>query len=100
MLYVTIDALVNAALSSKFGQATACLATLWMAWRLWAFTVRPALLRPNEPRELPYCVPLLGHAVPFFRDAHDTLTRARKYTMSLSMFLQCPFHINQASCLF
>lgn len=27
-----------------------------LSWRLWRFTILP-LLRPNEPRELPYWIP-------------------------------------------
>ena len=27
-----------------------------LVWRLWAFTVHP-MLRPREPRELPYWIP-------------------------------------------
>ena len=29
---------------------------LWLLWRLWAFTVRPALYS-FEPKELPYWIP-------------------------------------------
>ena len=29
---------------------------VYLLWRTWAFSLLP-LLRPHEPRELPYCVP-------------------------------------------
>lgn len=36
--------------------ATLLLATWYMLWRLWRFTIRPHL-RPDEPKELPYWIP-------------------------------------------
>ncbi|KAL9078126.1 MAG: hypothetical protein Q9157_002953 [Trypethelium eluteriae] len=32
---------------------------MYSVWRLWAFTVKPAL-HPDEPKELPYWIPVLG----------------------------------------
>lgn len=32
------------------------LAALWIAWRVWSFTILP-WFRPREPRELPHCIP-------------------------------------------
>jgi hypothetical protein len=32
------------------------LALIYMIWRLWKFTLKP-LLRPDEPKELPYWIP-------------------------------------------
>lgn len=31
----------------------------YLLWRLWAFTLKP-MLRPDEPKPLPYWVPFLG----------------------------------------
>lgn len=36
--------------------ATVGLALCWGAWRLWTFTIVP-ILRPDEPKELPYLIP-------------------------------------------
>jgi hypothetical protein len=35
-----------------------CVAALLLTWRLWRFKVRP-VLRPDEPRELPYWIPCM-----------------------------------------
>ncbi|KAI1262299.1 putative cytochrome P450 [Xylariaceae sp. FL1019] len=48
----------------------------WLIWRLWRFTIQP-LLRPDEPEELPYSVPFIGHGVAFFRDSNLLLARAK-----------------------
>lgn len=32
------------------------LAVCWLFWRLWTFTILPAL-RPTEPKEVPYWIP-------------------------------------------
>lgn len=32
------------------------LAAAWLCWRIWKFTIIPAL-RPDEPKELPYLIP-------------------------------------------
>lgn len=49
-----------------------------LVWRLWRFTILP-ILRPREPRELPYWIPFIGHAPSFFKDADKTLTYGRLY---------------------
>ncbi|KAF2014264.1 cytochrome P450 [Aaosphaeria arxii CBS 175.79] len=51
---------------------------LCLGFRLWAFTIKPAF-RPYEPRELPYWIPVLGHAVQYVKSGQDVITRARKY---------------------
>ncbi|KAK0634373.1 cytochrome P450 [Bombardia bombarda] len=38
-----------------------------VGWRVWMFTVKP-WLRPDEPRDLPYWIPFLGHTVSFFQN--------------------------------
>lgn len=35
----------------------ATLTVLYVGWRLWAFTIAPAFLRPNDPKPLPYALP-------------------------------------------
>ena len=47
-------------------------------WRFWAFTIKAALY-PDEPKELPYWIPFLGHAIGFVRNGQRVLTRGREY---------------------
>ncbi|KAL9102989.1 MAG: hypothetical protein Q9187_009061, partial [Circinaria calcarea] len=47
-------------------------------WRLWKFTIVPILF-PNDPKELPYWVPILGHGVGFFKNSYKVLDDARVY---------------------
>ncbi|KAH8586512.1 cytochrome P450 [Bisporella sp. PMI_857] len=49
-----------------------------LLWRLWTFTVLP-FLYPEMPKTLPYWLPWLGHSIPFFQNADETLKRARLY---------------------
>jgi len=49
-----------------------------LTWRLWTFTIRP-LLTPNEPRPLPYWIPLIGHGFRFLRDSQALFTAGRLY---------------------
>ncbi|KAJ8124791.1 hypothetical protein O1611_g8848 [Lasiodiplodia mahajangana] len=49
-----------------------------LLWRSWRFTIIP-LLYPNDPKELPYWIPFLGHLQPFFQNSNALLTRARLY---------------------
>lgn len=51
---------------------------LLLCWRLWAFTLRPAI-HPDEPKELPYWIPYLGHAIGFVKNVQQMLTRGREY---------------------
>ncbi|KAK4186804.1 cytochrome P450 [Podospora australis] len=64
----------NAALS----RALLCTLLAWAVWRCWKFTVYP-MLHPDEPKELPYLVPVLGHGPAFFKDSNGLLARARQY---------------------
>lgn len=58
--------------------STACLTLLWCGWRLWRFTIFPALY-PEEPRQLPYLIPYVGESSrnfslsvhPDFSRSHD-----------------------------
>jgi hypothetical protein len=49
-----------------------------LSWRLWRFTIRPSFY-PNEPKELPYWIPFIGHAVSFFRNFSEAAANGRKY---------------------
>ncbi|KAH7090470.1 cytochrome P450 [Paraphoma chrysanthemicola] len=49
-----------------------------LAWRLWAFTIKP-LTRRDAPKELPYWLPYFGHAFEFIGNGQGLLTRARLY---------------------
>ncbi|KAF3034468.1 hypothetical protein E8E12_000782 [Didymella heteroderae] len=69
-----MDALLNSP-TSKF-VCTLLLALL--SWRTWRFTLRP-LLHPNEPRELPYWLPFVGHALSILRGFNTTVTRGVQY---------------------
>ncbi|PSN66567.1 cytochrome P450 [Corynespora cassiicola Philippines] len=56
-----------------------------IAWRLWKFTIIP-WLHPQEPRELPYWVPFLGHTGSYVSNGHAVLLRARNYVGSREPF--------------
>nr|POE87629.1 cytochrome p450 18a1 [Quercus suber] len=47
-------------------------------WRLWSFTVKPALY-PRHPKEIPYWIPWLGHALAFVADGQNLVRRGRLY---------------------
>ncbi|OCK77573.1 cytochrome P450, partial [Lepidopterella palustris CBS 459.81] len=49
-----------------------------LVWRVWAFTVVP-ILRPNEPKELPYWIPIIGHGTRFLKDSQSLFTYGREY---------------------
>ncbi|KZF26779.1 cytochrome P450 [Xylona heveae TC161] len=51
---------------------------LLLLWRLWRFTINPAL-HPSEPKEVPYWIPFVGHAVSYVRDSFKTITFGREY---------------------
>ena len=46
-------------------------------WRLYNFVLLP-FLRPNEPKPLPYWIPLLGHVVSFINNQERFLLDAKK----------------------
>ncbi|TVY84366.1 Cholesterol 7-alpha-monooxygenase [Lachnellula suecica] len=50
----------------------------WLAWWAWRFVVEPAL-RPEAPRELPYLIPVVGHARSMFMDSNGLFSYAREY---------------------
>ncbi|KAL8729917.1 MAG: hypothetical protein Q9181_004832 [Wetmoreana brouardii] len=54
-----------------------CLGILF-TWRIWRFTISPRL-HPEEPPELPYWVPFLGHAKSFLSNQDALLSYGRRY---------------------
>ncbi|KAB8300568.1 hypothetical protein EYC80_000726 [Monilinia laxa] len=51
---------------------------LWVSWRLWSFTVLP-FFHPNSPKELPYVIPVLGHAQAFIGNSEALINRGKRY---------------------
>lgn len=49
-----------------------------LSWRLWSFTIKP-FFYPDHPREVPYWIPWLGHAMAWVNDGQDLLRRCRLY---------------------
>ena len=70
--------LVASGTSSVLVSSIIYLGVLLLAWRLWRFTISPALRR-DEPEELPYWIPYVGHAISFWQNADDLLSYGRKY---------------------
>ena len=50
----------------------------WITWRVWRFTILPAL-KPNNPKEIPYLVPVVGHALAFYKSFNDLVAHGRRY---------------------
>lgn len=50
----------------------------YLLWRLWKFSIRPALY-PNDPKEIPYLVPFIGHLLSFFMDFNGSVGRGIRY---------------------
>jgi hypothetical protein len=65
-------------ISSALQVTGTVLATL-LAWRLWRFTIRPTLY-PNDPKEYPYWLPVIGHAGSFFHNFNEATSKAREYS--------------------
>ncbi|GFF33514.1 25-hydroxycholesterol 7-alpha-hydroxylase [Aspergillus udagawae] len=70
---------------------SACVLVLW---RIWRFTVLPSYY-PNDPKELPYWIPFLGHGAAFFSNSNALLSRARNYYNNI----QDPFALTIANSL-
>ncbi|ROV93123.1 hypothetical protein VSDG_07346 [Cytospora chrysosperma] len=51
---------------------------LYPSWRLWRFTIEPAL-NPTAPKPFPYLLPFLGHVVPMSNNSSKVFTRGREY---------------------
>ncbi|OTB13141.1 hypothetical protein K445DRAFT_65159 [Daldinia sp. EC12] len=58
------------------GKLMSCLLSALIIWRLWRFTISPAL-HPSHPKEFPSWMPC--HAAAFFRDSNGLLSQARKH---------------------
>ncbi|KAL6233351.1 hypothetical protein BDW75DRAFT_215334 [Aspergillus navahoensis] len=52
--------------------------SLLLLWRLWRFTLSPRYY-PDDPKELPYWIPILGHGIAFFNNSNSLLSRAKKH---------------------
>ncbi|KAI1266398.1 putative cytochrome p450 [Xylariaceae sp. FL1019] len=63
---------------NTIGDAFLLVAVSLLIWRVWRFTIYPSL-HPNEPRNLPYWVPVLGHGFAFFNNSHTLITKSSKY---------------------
>ncbi|KAF2820999.1 cytochrome P450, partial [Ophiobolus disseminans] len=50
-------------------QAVVALACGWLSWYSWKFFMSP-LVYPDEPKELPYIFPVVGHTLSMFTGAH------------------------------
>ncbi|OJZ85868.1 hypothetical protein ASPFODRAFT_189631 [Aspergillus luchuensis CBS 106.47] len=53
-------------------------ASVLVLWRLLRFSIVPSFY-PNDPKELPYWIPFLGHGGAFFSNSNALLSRAQKY---------------------
>jgi hypothetical protein len=47
------------------------------SWRLYRFTIQPKLY-PNDPKQLPYWLPFIGHLIPFFQNFNNAISSGRK----------------------
>ncbi|KAM4066411.1 cytochrome p450 [Hirsutella rhossiliensis] len=59
-------------------RAIAVLFVPWICWRCWMFIVYP-LLHPQNPRQLPYWIPIVGHGFAFFKNSPAVLGRADEH---------------------
>ncbi|KAK0739912.1 hypothetical protein B0T21DRAFT_363587 [Apiosordaria backusii] len=58
----------------SFLSSTLLLFVAWITWRVWRFTLSP-LTRPHDPKELPYTIPFVGHAISLFSNSTVVLTK-------------------------
>ncbi|KAK4197159.1 Abscisic acid 8'-hydroxylase 4 [Triangularia verruculosa] len=49
-----------------------------LLWRLYTFTIRP-WLRPSDPKEYPYWIPVVGHLHSFFKNSSRLISDAKRY---------------------
>ncbi|KAG8162984.1 hypothetical protein KVR01_007462 [Diaporthe batatas] len=77
---MTVDSHVHALSQSAQGfvPLIATIAALYVGWRLWAFTISPAL-HPDAPKPLPYKFPFFGHVVGMSKCVGEVLTRGREH---------------------
>ncbi|OCL02126.1 cytochrome P450 [Glonium stellatum] len=53
-------------------------ALLWMSWYTWTFFLVP-WWNSDEPKELPYWIPVIGHIKKMMTDAHGLISYGREY---------------------
>ena len=86
MIIGTVDLLSRTWLSSNGSSlAFQCLIliltlviAIWLGWRIWRFSICP-LLHPQEPREVPYWIPFIGHTMAFLKSPDKVLSYGREY---------------------
>lgn len=49
-----------------------------LSWRIYRFTITP-MIYPDDPKELPYWIPGVGHLKSFFTNSSALMSRARLY---------------------
>ncbi|KAF4634720.1 hypothetical protein G7Y89_g3382 [Cudoniella acicularis] len=59
-------------------QVLGACAGLLLLWRLWRFTIAP-MLWPNEPKPLPYWIPIIGHSWEFMHHSQALFMRGHSY---------------------
>ena len=69
-----MDALLNSTTFKIVGALVLALLT----WRSWKFTLRP-LFHPNEPKDLPYWLPFIGHALSILRGFNAAVNHGMRY---------------------
>ena len=87
MLLTQIDPLLERVYSSVLAYLTFYLVTFLcvvfsltglLGWRFWRFTLH-LFLHPSEPKEPPYWIPFLGHAIGFIKNQDNLFNHARQY---------------------
>ncbi|KAA6409239.1 MAG: cytochrome P450 [Lasallia pustulata] len=80
-VHAVYEVFLNVSSSARLSQPVSLLVLfgiLWITWRIWRFTLRPAL-HPNGPKEIPYLVPFVGHALAFYKNFNDLVAHGRQY---------------------
>lgn len=69
---------MNAILDSIASKIVGALVFALLTWRTWKLTLRP-FLHPDEPKDLPYWLPFIGHALSILRGFNTTVNRGVHY---------------------
>ncbi|ORY10363.1 cytochrome P450 [Clohesyomyces aquaticus] len=77
-MFLELPALVQSLVLHRLLLVPAALLSALLLWRIWRFTVLP-IVRPNEPRELPYWTPCTCHTIAFFGNSDKLLERGLNY---------------------
>jgi hypothetical protein len=64
--------------ASVAAQILFTLLVTWLSWWIWRFKIRPRLY-PQEPKELPFWIPFIGHAPSFFMGFNAAVEKGRKH---------------------